>query len=535
MNCTSPQQSDWFWIYSPSTLLTNFELTVPPHASWGRKMNAVTRLFTLCIALILAIAVLKPSPGNMYIPFLLGIVIIVVVYLINRPRVNTTTMENFSPCHTDVNVNNLLDYVHVPPPIHNDRFNTPPPYIPPSHNLDDWKQSTLAEHSAVNSNKGGYSLRTSGYKFSNAATACGVRSPYEGCEDKVLPYRACILPRTPVDTICSPSTMPTSVAASTIHDMRKLSNATALVEGFEHPPQDNNSGEGDSTLKLLDAAASKPRPSATMSARLPVYRAGDPFSRYTCEKSCTKGKTGLIDISSERCVAFPGDLIEHCGYNPDKGALAGMPHNQPISIDDYFPTLKQYHQDLNTQIIDPSGVYTTTEVNEPQMTNLGISFPQQFQPLKKVENCHGETLIVRKNPRLFTPIRKIYDYGEITPDSIFDPRSAGYGDARRTYIDQVTGQPRFYYDDINAARESNFITRNDIDVYNFTNQVGIFNERANDNPLEIVKQQTHEAFISNGNDHRHSLQESLMRKGNEKARQQRIAPLRRDVPTRVMK
>ena len=212
-----------------------------------------------------------------------------------------------------------------------------------------------------------------------------------------------------------------------------------------------------------------------------------------------------------------------------------MPHNQPMAVDDYYPTLKKYHQDINTQIIDPSGVYTTTEINEPQMTNLGISFTQQFQPIEKIRGDDDEEMWVRKDPRLYKPVQKIYDYGEITPTNIYDPRSGGYGDARRTYIDQNTGQPRFYYDDKNAARETNFITRSKIDVYNFTNQTGVFDEHVNENPLEVVKNQVHNAFIDNGNEYRHSLQESLMRKGNEKVRQQRLAPLRRDVPTRNMK
>lgn len=493
--------ADCFWIYNPRALFATCELSPSKCMTNGRKMNAVTRLFLVCMLVALAVAWVSPRVDTIYMPLLIGIIVIIVVYLINSRR---ATMENFSPCQTDVNVNALLDYVHAPPPINNPRFNTPPPYIPPSHNLDDWKQSTFAEHSAVNGNKGGYSLRTSGYKFTDASVNCGINSPHANCDEKVLPFRACNLPRTPINTSCSPSSSPSSVT---------------IVPG--------DAGAGDTVATITANTVSATN-------KVPVYKVGDPFSRYTCEKNCTKGRTGVIDIKSDRCVAFPGDLIEHCGYNPEKGSLAGMPHNQPMSIDDYFPTLKKYHEDLNTQIIDPSGVYTTTEVNEPQMTNLGISFPQQFQPLEELKDC-DKTLIVRRNPRLFTPIQKVYDYGEITPDSIYDPRSGGYGDARRTYIDQVTGQPRFYYDDINAGRESNFITRNKIDVYNFTNQVGIFNERVNDNVLETVKPQVHDAFITNGNDHRHSLQQSLMRKGNEKARQQRLAPLRRDVPTRTMK
>jgi len=499
---SSSDNQEIFWIYQPYSLLTNLDLIPVKCMTLDQKMNAITRFFLLCILILLFLQV-----KNIYLFFFIGLIIIITVYLINYTMSSNTTKESFTPCFTDVNINDLLNYVHVPPPVNNARFNDPPPYIAPSHNIEDWKQSTLVEHSAINGNKGGYSLKTSGYKFKDASTNCGINSPYYSCDEKNLPYRVCKTNTTPIGS-CSPTTV-----------------------DYKEPECGCSECVGEATNdvpKIIENIL-------TPSNKIPVYKVGNPFSRKTCERKCLKGKSGPINFKSDYCVASPGDLIEHCGYNPDKGMLAGMPHNQPMSVNDYFPTLKQYHQDVNTEIIDPSGVYTTTEVNEPQMTNLGISFPQQFQPLETVTDCNGDELIIRKNPRLYKPLRKIYDYGEITPDSVFDPRSDGYGDARRTYIDQVTGQPRFYYDDINAARESNFITRNKIDVYNFTNQTGIFDEEVNDNPLEMVKYQAHDAFINKGNDFRHSLQESLMRKGNEKARQQRLAPLRRDGRTRTMK
>jgi hypothetical protein len=495
------ESQEMFWIYQPYSLLVNLDLIPIKCMTLDQKMNAITRFFLLCILILIFLQV-----KHIYLFFFIGLIIIITVYLINY-IMSSVTKESFTPCFTDVNINELLNYVHVPPPVNNARFNEPPPYIAPSHNIDDWKQSTLVEHSAINRNKGGYSLKTSGYKFKDASQNCGINSPYYKCTDEKLPYRVCeenthrqghCTPIEPDDTTCGCKDCTTGGGGG-------VDDLPQIIENILTP-----------------------------SNKIPVYKVGNPFSKKTCEKKCLKGKSGPIDFKSDHCVAYPGDLIEHCGYNPDKG-LAGMPHNQPMSINDYYPTLKKYHQDLNTTTIDPSGVYTTTEVNEPQMSNLGISFPQQFQPLEKMQDCNGDELIIRKNPRLYKPLQKIYDYGELTPDSIFDPRSEGYGDARRTYIEHVTGQPRFYYDDINAARESNFITRNNIDVYNFTNQVGVFDQKVNENPLEVVKFQAHEAFINNGNDLRHSLQESLMRKGNERARQQRLAPLRRDGHTRMMK
>jgi hypothetical protein len=91
------------------------------------------------------------------------------------------------------------------------------------------------------------------------------------------------------------------------------------------------------------------------------------------------------------------------------------------------------------------------------------------------------------------------------------------------------------YDDINAAREGNYVTRSNIDVYNYANQAGVFDKCVNENPLEVVKAEVQNAFIDNGNAFRTSLQESLMKKSNEMTRQRRLFPLQRDSRTRGMK
>ena len=50
----------------------------------------------------------------------------------------------------------------------------------------------------------------------------------------------------------------------------------------------------------------------------------------------------------------------------------------------------------------------------------------------------------------------------IDTSNVYDPRSNSYGTSYRSYIDKMTGQVRYYYDDINAIRQPNYITRNNI-------------------------------------------------------------------------
>lgn len=447
-----------FWIYNPYVLVSpEFNITFGRDMTLEEKYNAVTRIFLIVIIIMALLRV-----QNLYIYFFGGLMTIIALYLICR----TTIAENFvqPACFAEMDINNLSNSLHVPPPIRNNRFNEPPPIINPSHDINDWRQSTLVEHSAVNRSRNGFRIRGSGYIPDEDAEFVYPTPHNVGSRTREkLPYRRQVIPNL-------------------------------------HPP----------------CTVPVPEPCSSNSS-IPVYSAA---------------RGGLPTA---------GDLIEHCGYNPEKGRVAGVPHNAPVSINDYDPSLTQYHRDMNMQTIDPGdgtgrgGVYTTTEVHEPQVDNMGISFQQQFQPVAVDVDDRGNIIYARKDPRTYTPVEYAYDYGEITPDSIYDPRLTGYGDHRRTYLDTVAGQPRFYYDDVNASREMNYITRNKIDVYNFGNQTGIFDKEVDCNPLSNVRIQAQDAFITHGNEHRANMQQSLMRKANERTRQQRLAPIRRDAHTRMMK
>lgn len=505
------EQHEVFWIYQPYSLILSTDLIPLSCMSVDQKMNAITRLFILIMLLLLIL-----NMKNVFLITCIGLIVIIVIYVINyQIEMNTekfedgcdkTIINNASfekSCFTDVDINNLCNYLYVPPPVNNIRFNDPPPFIAPSHDLEEWKQSTLVQHSAINGNKGGYSLKQSGYKLNNSSTNCGINSPTMSCDEDKRPYRKCsIIKDYKCESECEkrPDYQIPCVRDNEYNKSNKIP-VYSVKENFEND---------------YDAL-------------------GQPLSVKTCRQKCRGGRDQIPNKNCNKdCLSLPGDLIEHCGYNPEKGRH-GMPHNQPMAINDYYPSVSNYQRDLNTQILDPSGTYIRTEVNEPQMTNLGISFAQQFEPIQKTCIDGNEEIITFKNPRLYKPPREVYDYGEFTPDSIYDPRTAGYGDERRTYIDNITGQPRFFYDDVNAAREGNYFTRNKIDVYNFSNQTGVFDNTVNDNPLEVVKAQAHDAFINNGNDYRQSLQVSLMKKSNEMTRQRRMFPIQRDSRTRNMK
>jgi hypothetical protein len=106
---------------------------------------------------------------------------------------------------------------------------------------------------------------------------------------------------------------------------------------------------------------------------------------------------------------------------------------------------------------------------------------------------------------------------------IYDPRSVSYSDSNRAYVDKLLGQPKFYYDDINVARASNYITRNKIDIYSFGESTGRLKNPqlsyGNNNQLAV------EEFHNSALLHRADLMQSLMNKRNREMWQLKEYPI----------
>jgi hypothetical protein len=170
---------------------------------------------------------------------------------------------------------------------------------------------------------------------------------------------------------------------------------------------------------------------------------------------------------------------------------------------------QRYEAQRRVTMLQP-GVYTHSDRMEPLITNMGISFLQEFAPV--VEHRQADRTIFSE----LSPTKEQNRRGAVATDArdVFDPRSAGYSDARRYYVEPMTGQGRWYYDDIDKARSEPFIQRS------LTPHVdsGL--------PLNSMHAIADAAFIETTNQHRIDLQERLMRKCNEMTRQRRMAPIR---------
>jgi hypothetical protein len=229
----------------------------------------------------------------------------------------------------------------------------------------------------------------------------------------------------------------------------------------------------------------------------------------------------------ENISSLPVDM--ECSYQP-KNLNYNLPSNYQATEEEYETS--QYNKDLFTIPIQP-GIYTKSQVNQPDasMSNLGISYTQPFLPVTYQKEDNFNTFIE------LDPLQnKIIENEPGKPKlpsrrDIYDPRNTGYGTQYRTYIEPVTGQPRFYYNDIDQQNNNGYLTRNNIDFADFGTSTGAypFNKPLEGNALYNYSDET---FGNSILGYRTELQQRLMKKNNNREWQQRIAPIRTNIQTK---
>jgi hypothetical protein len=203
--------------------------------------------------------------------------------------------------------------------------------------------------------------------------------------------------------------------------------------------------------------------------------------------------------------------------------IGNIPYNIPTGKCNRNPLLSDYNKNLFTQIVTP-GVYSYNEVNEPIHSNIGISAQQDLQPLHMERNENG-LFYNRKNVNMIetnnSTYNSTYDINEPTYDNVYDPRFYGYGTTYRSYLEPITGQVRFTYDDVNSVKMPNYISRSKIDHLSYSN-----NDSENGNIHNPhIRSLVQDSWLRNSIDFRDDITEKLMRKKNNEAWQRRHAPI----------
>lgn len=197
-------------------------------------------------------------------------------------------------------------------------------------------------------------------------------------------------------------------------------------------------------------------------------------------------------------------LIEH--FSPPNSQIVSPPNSQMVVADHNF--------------ISPYDV-SEQRLSRPQvLQNYGVSRIPDKKVYSSITN--GEDLIFIENQK--KGVINDYITGD-EPSMIYDPRMIGYSDNSRGYVDKLLGQPKFYYDDINAARAPNYITRNKIDIYSFGESTGRLRDpksigACGDNNQLAVEEYHNSALL-----HRADMMQSLMNKRNGEMWQLRQFPI----------
>jgi len=227
----------------------------------------------------------------------------------------------------------------------------------------------------------------------------------------------------------------------------------------------------------------------------------------------------------------PGWVNTECGYNAEQIFSAGLPSNLPVGNCQQDPKLKRFNENLFTQIVTP-GVYTTNQVNEGINANLGISFQQQFEPTVATRTDKG-LFYVQKDPRILEPVNEseLCDlkepYEKAKYDNVYDPRFYGYGTSYRSYLEPVTGQTRFYYNDVNAIKMPNYVTRSKVDHLPYADSYGPIQAGSEFGNVHTpnIRALVQDSFLRDSLAFRNDITERAMRKINSDHWQSRMAPL----------
>ena len=226
-----------------------------------------------------------------------------------------------------------------------------------------------------------------------------------------------------------------------------------------------------------------------------------------------------------------------------------LPSNLSVGPLEKDPRFADDNRYLYTQTIQPN-LYTRNETIQPINSNIGISFNPQFQPVdvEAGPKNMNQWTYTRLDPQLvrddasqnrreenpgrdpWTAKMSAFEAAPGTVDlsDIYDPRFTGYGDPYRAYTDVNLGQVRYYYSDVDAYRNPNFVIRSNIDHMDFADPMGAVKPEYIRTPLaENSRELAETRFLRDSIEHREDIMEGIMRKMNQEKWQQRAAPLQR--------
>lgn len=380
-----------------------------------------------------------------------------------------TTQKRF--CNDVVPLEYGLDYISANQELvggPNPKTKIPPLIAAPSHDLDSWRNNDFVIHSQINQETN-FDSERSGYN-------CGILPTK--CEDCL--YIPCQCRKTPTQSL-------------------------DVIEGFTETFNDGHGGGARAGVRKDQI-------------RDIIGNLGDGGN---LRKNKPYVRKYVRDVFQDRRVTDYeiDEIIEE---------LASRLTTTSTPAQDEYPEMSPCFEsprrdNLITQTIQP-GVFQKSHIGEPIQSNIGISYTQEWGPTE-VEETNGKIKYTMRDPKstIITPKMKEEIIGQ-NNTNIYDPRFTGYGTSYRSYVDKLTGRPKFFYDDIDAVTMPNYITRSKVDVFPWANTYGP-DKMMSASEGDEYRQLANNAFTDSTITFRTELQERLMRKRNAELWQRRIAPI----------
>jgi hypothetical protein len=270
------------------------------------------------------------------------------------------------------------------------------------------------------------------------------------------------------------------------------------------------------TVSMNQKLAGKPNPK-TLIPPVSVTPAFDPSWRATNLTKEFKGNNNrepVHDLYQSGYMSKEDIQVgnQYESYRPNNSTYSSNSRKTNYSNRTEFDNMDDnsfHHRNMNTQTIQP-GVYFKNEVMEPVSTNIGITETKRgINPQTEIKDNGDIYYNEYNNNARF----KKMEQPPVGPQDIYDPRFTGYGTSYRSYFDDFIGQPKFYYDDIDAMRMPNYLVRSKIDHLEFADQYGPMADNY-ENDSENMREMVNQSFLDNAISFRTDLQERLMRKRN---------------------
>ena len=210
-------------------------------------------------------------------------------------------------------------------------------------------------------------------------------------------------------------------------------------------------------------------------------------------------------------------FLNSMGFNKDQ-LKVNLPENLNMGEKARGKEFSGFNKNLFTNNLQEN-IFTKNQLISPISSNIGITYTQPHFNEKVVKSGNDMTFIGSAFGELSEKV-KARNPDVIERFNVFDPRFSGYSNNDRYYIDPVTGQPRFFYDDINAHTKNTYVTRNNLDHTNIGTSMSHMNTM---NGLSVRKY-AHEQYLNDSLNFRTGLQQRLMRKNNHVMWQKRMYP-----------